>query len=199
LVFNRVYRDSKSKKNPLPASFSSWFWEVKAVKKTDFIAIFVILRTIQSTSFLLVMAGINKVILIGNLGKDPEIRYLEGNVARVNFSLATTESFRDKDGNRIEHTEWHNIVFWRSTAESAHKMLKKGMQVYLEGKLQTRQWQDKDGNKRQTTEIVGEHFLMLTKRDSSSASNSNVQNSSSTETNQTTGESTTPQQPDIPF
>ena len=111
------------------------------------------------------MAGINKVILIGNLGKDPEIRYLEGNVARVNFSLATTEYFRDKDGNRIEHTEWHNIVFWRSTAESANKMLKKGMQVYLEGKLQTRQWQDKDGNKRQTTEVVGEHFLILTKRE----------------------------------
>ena len=113
------------------------------------------------------MAGINKVILIGNLGKDPEIRYLEGNVARVNFSLATTESFRDKDGNRIEHTEWHNIVFWRSLAESANKLLKKGMQVYLEGKLQTRQWQDKDGNKRQTTEVVGEHFLVLTKRDHS--------------------------------
>lgn len=111
------------------------------------------------------MAGINKVILIGNLGKDPEIRYLEGNVARVNFSLATTESFRDKDGNRIEHTEWHNIVFWRSLAESANKLLRKGMQVYLEGKLQTRQWQDKDGNKRQTTEVVGEHFLMLSKRE----------------------------------
>lgn len=111
------------------------------------------------------MAGINKVILVGNLGKDPEIRYLEGNVARVNFSLATTESFRDKDGNRIEHTEWHNIVFWRSLAESANKLLKKGMQVYLEGKLQTRQWQDKDGHKRQTTEVVGEHFLVLTKRE----------------------------------
>ena len=111
------------------------------------------------------MAGINKVILIGNLGKDPEMRYLEGNVARVNFSLATTESFRDKDGNRIEHTEWHNIVFWRSLAESANKLLKKGLQVYMEGKLQTRQWQDKDGNKRQTTEVVGEHFLVLTKRD----------------------------------
>ena len=113
------------------------------------------------------MAGINKVILIGNLGKDPEIRYLEGNVARVNFSLATTESFKDKEGNRIEHTEWHNIVFWRSLAESANKLLKKGMQVYLEGKLQTRQWQDKEGNKRQTTEVVGEHFLILTKRDQS--------------------------------
>jgi single-strand DNA-binding protein len=113
------------------------------------------------------MAGINKVILIGNLGKDPEMRYLEGNVARVNFSLATTESFKDKDGNRIEHTEWHNIVFWRSLAESANKLLKKGLQVYIEGKLQTRQWQDKEGHKRQTTEVVGEHFLVLTKRDNS--------------------------------
>lgn len=122
------------------------------------------------------MAGINKVILIGNLGKDPEIRYLDGNVARVNFSLATTETFKDKDGNRIDHTEWHNIVFWRSTAESAHKMLKKGMQVYLEGKLQTRQWQDKEGNKRQTTEVVGEHFLVLTKKDYHQQQNTGANN-----------------------
>lgn len=111
------------------------------------------------------MAGVNKVILVGNLGKDPELKYLEGNIARVNFSMATSEFHKDKNGNRIEQTEWHNVVLWRSMAESAEKILKKGMQIYLEGKLQTRQWVDKDGNKRNITEIVGESFLVLQKRE----------------------------------
>lgn len=112
------------------------------------------------------MAGVNKVILVGNLGKDPELKYLEGNVARANFSMATSEHHKDKNGNRVEQTEWHNIVVWRSMAESAEKLLKKGMQIYLEGKLQTRQWIDKDGHKRNITEIVGESFLALQKKDS---------------------------------
>lgn len=111
------------------------------------------------------MAGVNKVILVGNLGKDPELKYLEGNIARVNFSMATSEYHKDKNGNRIEQTEWHNVVLWRSMAESAEKILKKGTQIYLEGKLQTRQWIDKDGNKRNITEIVGESFLVLTKKE----------------------------------
>lgn len=111
------------------------------------------------------MAGVNKVILIGNLGKDPELKYLEGNIARVNFSLATSESFKDKNGNRIDQTEWHNIVMWRTLAETAEKLLKKGMQVYIEGRLQTRQWNDKDGNKRSTTEIVADQFVILQRRD----------------------------------
>ena len=111
------------------------------------------------------MAGVNKVILIGNLGKDPEIKHFEGNIAKVAFSLATSEVFKDKNGNRVEQTEWHNIVLWRSLAETAEKLLKKGMQVYIEGKLQTRQWNDKDGNKRNITEIVGETFTILQKRD----------------------------------
>ena len=107
------------------------------------------------------MAGVNKVILVGNLGKDPELKYLEGNIARANFSIATSEFHKDKNGNKIEQTEWHNIVVWRSMAESAEKLLKKGTQIYLEGKLQTRQWIDKDGNKRNITEVVGESFLVL--------------------------------------
>jgi|SRR6218665_333284 len=111
------------------------------------------------------MSGVNKVILIGNLGKDPEIKYLEGNIARVNFSLATAEVYKDKAGNRAEHTEWHNIVLWRGLAENAEKLLKKGMQVYIEGKLQTRQWNDKEGNKRSVTEIVGEQFTVLQRRE----------------------------------
>jgi single-strand DNA-binding protein len=112
------------------------------------------------------MAGVNKVILIGNLGKDPELKYLEGNIARLNFSMATSEFHKDKNGNKIEQTEWHNIVLWRSMAESGEKMLKKGTQIYLEGKLQTRQWIDKDNNKRNITEVVGESFLVLQKKES---------------------------------
>lgn len=111
------------------------------------------------------MAGVNKVILIGNLGKDPELKYLDGNIAKVNFSLATSEWHKDKQGNRIEQTEWHHIVLWRTMAESAEKMLKKGMQIYVEGKLQTRQWIDKDGVKRNITEVVGESFKILQKRE----------------------------------
>lgn len=111
------------------------------------------------------MGGINKVILVGNLGKDPEIKYLEGNIARANFSLATSEYHKDKAGNKVEETEWHNIVVWRSMAESAEKLLKKGTQIYLEGKLQTRQWIDKDGIKRNITEVVGESFLITQRKE----------------------------------
>lgn len=113
------------------------------------------------------MAGVNKVILLGNLGKDPEIKYLEGNIPRVNFSLATTESFRDKAGNRIDQTEWHNVVMWRQNAENAAKLLKKGMQIYLEGRINTRQWNDREGQKKSITEIVADSFKILQKRESS--------------------------------
>jgi single-strand DNA-binding protein len=129
------------------------------------------------------MAGVNKVILIGNLGKDPEMRHLEGGVARVNFSLATTETFKDKSGNRIDQTEWHNIVLWRSLAESAEKLLRKGTQVYLEGKLQTRSWQDKEGNKRQITEVIGESFLILTRKDPATSQTGNPQTGTDTPAN----------------
>lgn len=124
------------------------------------------------------MAGVNKVILIGNLGKDPELKYLDGNIAKVNFSLATSEWHKDKQGNKVEQTEWHQIVLWRSMAESAEKILKKGMQVYIEGKLQTRQWIDKDGIKRNITEIVGESFKLLQKREgiNNFGSDENIEN-----------------------
>ena len=111
------------------------------------------------------MAGVNKVILIGNLGKDPEIRYLEGNLAKVKFSLATSEHYKDKNGNKVEHTEWHHIVLWGGLAESAEKILKKGMQIYLEGKIQTRDWNDKQGIKKNITEIIVESYQLLQKKE----------------------------------
>ena len=110
------------------------------------------------------MAGINKVILIGNLGKDPEIFTFENNVKKASFSLATTESYKDKSGNRVDSTEWHNIVLWRGLAEVAEKYLNKGSQIYLEGKIKTRAWDDKDGIKRYTTEIYGDNMTMLGSR-----------------------------------
>jgi single-strand DNA-binding protein len=110
------------------------------------------------------VASVNKVILIGNLGKDPEIKYLEENIAKVSFSLATSDYYKDKNGNKVEQTEWHHIVLWRALAESAEKLLKKGMQIYLEGKIQNRQWVDKEGNQKHVTEIVGESYLILQKK-----------------------------------
>lgn len=109
------------------------------------------------------MPGVNKVILVGNLGKDPEVRYLEGGIAVANFPVATTESFRDKLGNKQEQTEWHQIVLWRKLAEVAEKYLRKGQQVYIEGKIRSRSWEDKDGNKRYTTEIFGDVITILSR------------------------------------
>ena len=106
------------------------------------------------------MSGINKVILVGHLGKDPEVRYLEGGVSVASFPLATTETF-NKDGRKVEQTEWHNIVLWRSLADVAAKFLQKGKLVYIEGKLRTRSFEDKEGVKKYTTEIVAENFTML--------------------------------------
>jgi single-strand DNA-binding protein len=112
------------------------------------------------------MGGVNKVILLGHVGKDPDIRHLEGGVTVASFSLATNESFRDKNsGEKREQTEWHNIVTWRNLAESVEKSeLKKGDRVYLEGKIRTRQWQDKEGNKRLTVEIVADTFTIINRK-----------------------------------
>ncbi|QIX62059.1 single-stranded DNA-binding protein [Hymenobacter lutimineralis] len=112
------------------------------------------------------MAGINKVILIGNLGKDPEVRHLEGGASVAHFTLATNDYYKDKQGNRVERTEWHNITAWRGLADMAEKYLKKGQQVYIEGKLRTRQYQDKDNQTRYITEIVADEITMLSARPS---------------------------------
>jgi len=116
------------------------------------------------------MTGVNKVILLGNLGKDPEVRYLDNGVAVANFSLATTENYKNKQGERVSQTEWHNIVLWRGLAEVAEKYLKKGASIYVEGKIKTRKWEDKDGNTRYNTEILADNMTMLGGKQSQSDS-----------------------------
>lgn len=134
------------------------------------------------------MAGINKVILVGNLGKDPEVRTLESGAVVAKFPLATTESYRNKNGERVETTEWHNIVIWRGLAEIAEKYLRKGSRVFVEGKIRTRSWEDKDGNKKYITEIEADNMMMLDTKSTSSRPEENTgsgggMNSSFQETN----------------
>jgi single-strand DNA-binding protein len=105
--------------------------------------------------------SINKVILVGHLGRDPEVRYTPAGDAVADVSLATTESFKDKNGERSEKTEWHNLVLWRAQAEFAKEYLKKGQLVYVEGRLQTRQWEDKEGQKRSRSEIQVNQIVTL--------------------------------------
>jgi len=109
--------------------------------------------------------SVNKVILVGRLGKDPELRYTPSGAAVATFSMATSERYTDRDGNRQEKTEWHNIVAWRQLAETCGKYLHKGKQVYIEGKIQTRSYDDRDGNKRYITEIVADQMQMLGARE----------------------------------
>jgi single-strand DNA-binding protein len=110
------------------------------------------------------MKGINKVILVGNVGRDAELKYTTGGTAVARFSLATNESWTSKTGEKQEHTEWHKIVVWKRQAEIAGEYVKKGRQLYVEGSLKTNQWEDKDGNKRNTTEITGFNFMLLGSR-----------------------------------
>jgi single-strand DNA-binding protein len=107
------------------------------------------------------MSSLNKVMLIGNLGKDPEIRYTQDGSPVATFSLATSESWTDKSGNRQEHTEWHTVVAWTRLADLCKRYLAKGRQVYIEGRLRTREWNDKDGNKRRTTEVIASQMVLL--------------------------------------
>jgi single-strand DNA-binding protein len=107
------------------------------------------------------MASVNKVILVGNLGRDPELRYIPSGQAVANFTLATNDRWRDKEGNNQERTEWHRIVVWGKSAENCAQYLQKGRSVYIEGRLQTREWEDKDGNKRQTTETIAQTVQFL--------------------------------------
>ena len=110
------------------------------------------------------MRGVNRVMLIGNLGKDPDMQFLEGNIAVAKFSLATTETYKDRSGKLVSQTECHTVVLWRGLAELAQKYLHRGSLVYIEGRLKTRSWEDKEGHKKFATEIVGDNLIMLDKR-----------------------------------
>src|ERR1043166_689182 len=110
------------------------------------------------------MRGVNRVVLIGNLGKEPDLQYLEGNIAVAKFPLATTETYKDKNGTLVSQTEWHTVVLWRGLAELAQKYLHKGSLVFIEGRIRTRNWEDKDKNRRFSTEILGDNLVMLDKR-----------------------------------
>lgn len=112
--------------------------------------------------------SVNKVILVGNVGRDPEIRHLDKGVAVANFSLATTENYTAKTGEKVSTTEWHNIVAWRQLAELSEKYIKKGSQLFIEGRIRTRAWDDKDGNKRYTTEIFADTIQLLGRREGQS-------------------------------
>jgi single-strand DNA-binding protein len=140
---------------------------------------------------------INKVILIGNLGRDPEVRRLESGAAVGKFSVATNESYQDKQGNWQTNTEWHNIVLWRALAERAEKQLKKGSLVYIEGKLTHRSYKDKDGIDRYTSEVVANTFRLLEKRESSGSSFQDAGFPGEEPTNVDKG-STTSSQPNVP-
>ncbi|MGA2824352.1 MAG: single-stranded DNA-binding protein [Bacteroidales bacterium] len=140
--------------------------------------------------------GINKVILIGNLGKDPDIMRLESGVKKASFSLATTEVYKNKEGAKTEHTEWHNIVLWRGLAEVAENYLKKGNTVYIEGRIRRREYEDKEGQKRFINEILGDAMIMLggPKRESAPEGNAPIV----TEKENGNIETTTPED-DLPF
>ena len=115
------------------------------------------------------MAGVNKVILIGNLGKDPDIQYLQDNIPVSKFTMATTENYKDKSGKAVAITEWHHVVLWRGLAELAHKHLVKGSRIYVEGRLKTRYWDDSNHIRRSITEIIGDNVVILDKRTQSIA------------------------------
>ena len=120
------------------------------------------------------MASVNKVILLGNVGRDPDIQHLEGGITVAKFPLATTETFKDKNGNKVDQTEWHNIVAWRGLADIAEKIIKKGIQVYIEGKIKTRKREDKDKNVKYITEIIADVITVTgRKNDASNPSSHN--------------------------
>ena len=126
--------------------------------------------------------SVNKVILVGNVGKDPGIRHLDSGVAVATFSLATSETYTAKNGERVTSTEWHNIVLWRGLADVAEKYVKKGMQLYIEGRIRSRSYDDKDGVKRYITEINGNAMRMLGSKESSGSGSSSHTNGSSSPT-----------------
>ncbi len=145
------------------------------------------------------MASVNKVILVGNLGRDPELRYIPSGQAVANFTLATNERWRDKEGNNQERTEWHRIVVWGKSAENCAQFLQKGRSVYVEGKLQTQEWEDKEGIKRKTTEVVAQTVQFLGGRGSAETSGGSTGDSGSSGGDSGPGEASGPPPSDVPF
>lgn len=133
--------------------------------------------------------SVNKAILVGFVGNDPEVRYLDSGTPVCNFRLATSETYKNKTGERVTTTEWHNIVLWRGLAEVAEKYVKKGTQIYVEGRIRTRAWDDRDGNKRYTTEIVGDVMQLLGKKSDDTSGSAGVPSGQDENVNNT---------PDIP-
>lgn len=144
------------------------------------------------------MASVNKVILIGNLGRDPEVRYTPSGTAVANFTLATTENWTNKDGEKQSHTEWHRIVAWRRLGEICGEYLSKGKQVYIEGRIRTNEWEDQEGNKRRTTEIEALNMQMLGSRAQSEPRQSEPRQDESSGPEPATA-SSGPTEDDIPF
>ena len=138
------------------------------------------------------MSGVNKAILLGNLGKDPEIRRLDDGRAVANFSIATSETYKNKAGERVTNTEWHNVALWSPLAEIAENYLKKGSQVYIEGKISNRSYEDKDGVKKYISEVVGRDITLLGRAPESSNQNQNNEPTSNTSQE-------TPVEDDLPF
>ena len=139
------------------------------------------------------MAGVNKVITLGHLGKDPEMRYMADGKAVANFSLATSETFKDKEGNKQERTEWHRIVLWGRLAEIAGEYLRKGSMAYIEGRLQTRKWTDKEGQEKYVTEIIGDRLQLVGSKNGNGESNQSRSSGSSQPENRPTTSSRTTQ------
>mgnify|MGYP001207976251 CR=1 FL=1 len=143
--------------------------------------------------------SVNKVILVGNVGKDPDVRHLDKGVSVANFPLATTETYLAKNGERVSTTEWHNIVVWRGLAEVAEKYVTKGRQLYIEGRIRTRSWDDKDGNKRYTTEIYADVMQLLGKREDSTGAAAQSDPVGSSQDNVSEPDLSQPEEDDLPF
>lgn len=147
--------------------------------------------------------SVNKVILVGNVGKDPEVRHLDSGVAVANFPMATSETYTAKNGERVTTTEWHNIVLWRGLAEVAEKYVTKGRQLYIEGRIRTRSYDDKDGNKRYITEIYGDQMQMLGNRADNQGGSPQSDSTQNTQTSSAQIKNPEPEEPegddDLPF
>ncbi len=147
-----------------------------------------------------VFMSVNKVILVGNVGKDPEVKHLENDLSLARFPMATSERFKNRQGERTERTEWHNVVVWRGLAKVVEDYVKKGSQLYIEGKIQTRKYQDRDGNDRYVTEIVADNMQMLDRKGSADNSNQGAAASSAAQEPAPSPDyNSQPDEEDLPF